>query len=229
MISVILPTLNAQGGLEPTLSSLMPGAMSGLIKQLVIADGGSTDRTLAIADEAGADVVRAPQGRGTQLAAGADAARADWLLFLHSDTLLEPGWELEVQQFLDESKAARDDERVAFFRFCLNDRRSAARVLERIVSVRCSVFGLPYGDQGLLISRRYYQQVGGFKPIPLMEDVDLVRRIGRKHLSAMGRAAVTSAERYQRDGYLKRMLRNANCLSLWLLGMAPERIERLYK
>ena len=229
MISVILPTLNAQSGLEPTLTSLMPGVMSGLIKQLVIADGGSEDRTLAIADEAGADVVRAAKGRGNQLAAGAREARAEWLLFLHADTLLEPGWELEVQQFLDEARAARDDERVACFRFRLNDRRTAARFLERVVSLRCAIFGLPYGDQGLLISKRHYEKIGGFKPIPLMEDVDIVRRIGRQRMSVMGRAAVTSAERYQRDGYLRRMLRNLSCLTLWFFGVSPERIERLYK
>lgn len=229
MLTVIIPTLNADKALEPTLAALMPAVMSGMIKQLVVSDGGSTDKTVAIADDAGADIVNGPAGRGTQLARGAAEARGDWLLFLHADTLLEPGWDLEVQQFIVEAAAAGDRERVAYFRFRLNDRKSAARWLERIVSVRCRFLALPYGDQGLLISKTLYEELGGFKDIPLMEDVEFVRRVGRFRLSALHHAAVTSAARYSRDGYGKRMLRNASCLALWFMGVAPERIVRLYK
>lgn len=229
MITVVIPTLNAEKGLVPCLNSLMPGVMSGLISQLIIADGGSEDTTLKIADEAGADIVNSERGRGQQLAAGANAAKAPWILFLHADTLLEPGWELEVQQFVEEVRLAGDTEQAAYFRFRLNDRKRAARFLESVVSLRCSLLSLPYGDQGLLISNDYYQALGGFNPIPLMEDVDLIRRIGRGHLSNMRHAAVTSADRYRRDGYLKRMLTNAGCLTLWMLGVSPERIERIYR
>ncbi|MEM7430129.1 MAG: TIGR04283 family arsenosugar biosynthesis glycosyltransferase [Pseudomonadota bacterium] len=229
MVSVVIPTLNAERGLVPCLASLMPGVMSGLISQLVIADGGSEDATLQIADEAGADIVKSERGRGQQLAAGADAARSDWILFLHADTLLEPGWELEVHQFLQEVHSAGDGDQAAYFRFRLNDRKRAARWLERIVSLRCALLSLPYGDQGLLISSRHYRKIGGFNPIPLMEDVDLIRRIGRARLSTMHHAAVTSADRYRRDGYLRRMLTNAGCLTLWHLGVSPERIERIYR
>ncbi len=94
MLTVIIPTLNAERALEPTLAALMPAVMSGLIKQLVVSDGGSDDHTVAIADDAGADIVSGPAGRGNQLALGATQARGDWLLFLHADTLLEPGWDL---------------------------------------------------------------------------------------------------------------------------------------
>ncbi len=229
MITVVIPTLNAERGLVACLASLMPGVMNGLISQLVIADGGSEDATLKIADEAGADVVRSERGRGQQLAAGAAAAKSPWILFLHADTLLEPGWELEVQQYLDEVRASGGAAQAAYFRFRLNDRKRAARLLESIVSLRCAVLSLPYGDQGLLISKQHYDQIGGFNPIPLMEDVDLIRRIGRGRLSTMRHAAVTSADRYRRDGYLRRALTNAGCLTLWLLGVSPERIERIYR
>ena len=229
MITVVIPTLNAEQGLVSCLNSLMPGVMNGLISQLVIADGGSEDGTLKIADEAGADVIRSERGRGQQLAKGAAAAKSPWILFLHADTLLEPGWELEVQQFLEEILLAGDGKHAAYFRFRLNDRKFSARWLERIVSLRCSIFSLPYGDQGLLISKIHYEDIGGFNPIPLMEDVDLIRRIGRGRLSNMRHAAVTSADRYKRDGYLKRMLTNASCLTLWFLGVSPERIERFYR
>ena len=229
MLTVIIPTLNVDKALEPTLATLMPAVMSGLIKQLVVSDGGSADHTVAIADDAGADIVSGPPGRGNQLALGAAGARGDWLLFLHADTLLEPGWDLEVQQFIAEAHAADDLERVAYFRFRLNDRQSAARLLERIVSARCRLLALPYGDQGLLISKTFYEAIGGFKNMPLMEDVELVRRVGRGRLIALRHAAITSAARYRREGYLKRMMRNASCLALWFFGVAPERIERFYK
>lgn len=229
MLTVIIPTLNADNALEPTLAALMPAVMSGMIKQLIVSDGGSKDQTVSIADDAGADIVTAPAGRGTQLARGAAEARGDWLLFLHADTLLEPGWDLEVQQFIVAAAAAGDKERAAYFRFRLNDRKSAARWLEKIVSARCRFLALPYGDQGLLISRAFYEELGGFKDIPLMEDVEFIRRVGRFRLSALRHAAVTSAARYRNEGYLKRVLRNATCLTLWFLGVAPERIAQIYK
>ena len=229
MLTVIIPTLNVDQALESTLAALMPAVMSGLIKQLVVSDGGSEDYTVALADDAGADIVSGPPGRGNQLALGAAEARGEWLLFLHADTLLEPGWDLEVQQFIAEARAAEDLERVAYFRFRLNDRQASARLLERIVSARCRVLALPYGDQGLLISKAYYEAIGGFKRIPLMEDVELVRRVGRSRLTGLRHAAVTSAARYRREGYMKRMMRNASCLAMWFAGVAPERIVRFYK
>ena len=229
MITVIIPTLNVDQALESTLSALVPAVVSGVVKQLVVSDGGSQDHTVALAHEAGADIVTGPTGRGNQLALGAAAARGDWLLFLHADTLLEPGWDLEVKQFIAEARAAGDLERVAYFRFRLNDRKTAARWLERIVSVRCRFLALPYGDQGLLISKTFYETLGGFKNIPLMEDVELVRRVGRGRLIALHHAAITSAARYRREGYLKRALRNASCLAMWFAGVAPERILRFYR
>ena len=90
------------------------------------------------------------------------------------------------------------------------------------------MLALPYGDQGLLIARRLYDAVGGFAPLPLMEDVDLVRRLGRRRLARIGARCVASAGRYRRDGYLCRSLRNLMCLSLYLAGVSPARIVRLY-
>ncbi|MEM1200170.1 MAG: TIGR04283 family arsenosugar biosynthesis glycosyltransferase [Pseudomonadota bacterium] len=229
MLTVIIPTLNVDQALESTLTALVPAVVSGVVRQLIVSDGGSQDHTVALAHEAGADIVTGPPGRGNQLALGASAARGDWLLFLHADTLLEPGWDVEVKQFIAEAHAAGDTERVAYFRFRLNDRQVAARWLERIVSARCRFLALPYGDQGLLISKAFYEKVGGFKNIPLMEDVELVRRVGRGRLVGLSHAAVTSAARYRREGYVKRVMRNASCLAMWFAGVAPERIVRFYR
>jgi hypothetical protein len=110
----------------------------------------------------------------------------------------------------------------------LDDPAWQARLLERAVALRVRWLRLPYGDQGLLISRALYEAVGGYHPLPLMEDVDLVRRIGRGRLRVLDVAAVTSAERWRRDGWLGRSLRNLSCLALYTLGVSPERIARLY-
>lgn len=191
-------------------------------QERIVADGGSTDGTQALAATLGARVLAAPRGRGTQLAAAAAAATGDWLLFLHADTRLAPGW----------SRAARaamaDPARAHYFAFALDDPAPQARRLERLVAWRCRALALPYGDQGLLIARSLYSEVGGYRPLPLMEDVDLVRRLGRHRLAAMPAAAVTSAERWRRDGWTRRSARNLLCLSLWFLGVPPGMIRRVY-
>ncbi len=116
----------------------------------------------------------------------------------------------------------------AAFRFRLADSGVQPRLLEAAVAQRCSLFGLPYGDQGLLISRALYDALGGFAPIPLMEDVDLVRRLGRRRLVMFKTAAVTSAERFRRDGYFRRSLGNLTCLLQYYRGVSPERLAKRY-
>ncbi len=214
-LSVVIPALNAAAVLPATIA-----ALAGLPAEIVVVDGGSTDGTVAAA--AGARVVAAPRGRGTQIAAGVAAARGPWLLVLHADTRLAPGWDAAVRQ------AMRDPARAAHFRFALDDPAPAARRLERAVAWRCRVLVLPYGDQGLLIHRELLAKVGGVRPLPLMEDVDLVRRLGRARLVALDAAAVTSAARWQREGYRRRSARNLACLALWFLGVPPRIIARLY-
>lgn len=226
MLSVVIPALNAEATLPRTFACLIPAAVRGLVREVIVSDGGSNDGTLKLADSVGAHIVLGNRGRGPQLAAGAETARADWFLFLHADTALAPGWETEVESFLERTSFERP--RAAAFRFALDDPSFAARVLERLVALRCLLFRLPYGDQGLLISRRFYEHLGGYRSLPLMEDVDIVRRIGRRRLVMLRTRAVTGAARFREAGYLRRSARNLSILFLYALHVPPRVLAKLY-
>ena len=221
MLSVVIPTRNANASLPRTLACLAEGRAEAGISEIIVADGGSVTSP----DVSGFDamVLRGPSGRGVQMAAGADAATGDWLLFLHADTVPGKGWARAVAAHMAQSSKA------AAFRFELDDPGSKARMLEKLVALRCWLFAMPYGDQGLLVPRSLYDEAGGFRPLPLMEDVDLVSRIGRSRLVYLDVPAVTSAERYVRDGYFARIIRNLTCLAMWSVGVSPERIRRFYR
>ncbi|MCC5996154.1 MAG: glycosyltransferase [Oceanicaulis sp.] len=228
---IVIPTLNAAAGLARTLDSLSPARRAGILRAVIISDGGSDDATVEIARKAGCAIVTGASGRGAQLAAGAQAARAvtgpdDWLLFLHADTVLQPGWAREAAAFF-EANAGRD--RAGYFRFALDDFSPAARQLEAAVALRCQLFALPYGDQGLLIGAGFYDRLGGYSPMALFEDVDIVRRIGRRRLAPLRSAAVTSAAKFRADGYGRRSRRNLVLLGRYFLGADPARLARSYQ
>ena len=224
-LSIVIPALNAGAVLARTLEAVVPSRPAPG-REVLVVDGGSSDETSAVARRHGARVIETAPGRGSQLAEGARRSRGRWLLFLHADTVLADGWADAASAYCDDPG---NRERAATFRFALDDRARAARRLEAMVAWRTRRLGLPYGDQGLLISRPFYEALGGFRPLVLMEDVDLVRRIGRRRLDALDIAAVTSAVRYRQGGYVRRSARNLCCLALYFLGVPPGAIARLYR
>lgn len=222
-VSVVIPTLNAGDGLQRTLAVF---ANQPSIQEILVVDGGSKDETRRIAEHGGARVIECEPGRGVQLLQGGQDAKGAWLLFLHGDTVLSDRWPQDVENFINRYQT---DDAAAVFSYALDDNAPQARRVERMVHLRCRLFALPYGDQGLLISKRFYESLGGYKPIPLMEDVNLIRRIGRRRLHYLEAHAVTSAVRYHRGGYWWRPLLHLFCLGLYFLGVSPKTIAKLYR
>ncbi len=220
MLSVVIPTLNAAERLPALITTLKSVA-----DEVVVADGGSTDGTRNLAQHEGAVVINSAPGRGGQLAAGAKAAHGDWLMFLHADSTMGQGWQDAVRGLIDDPFG---EHWAGYFRLAFDDESHQARRLEQLVAWRSRALGLPYGDQGLLLHRSLYDRVGGYADMELMEDVALVRKIGRRWLKPLDAAIITSAERYRRDGWLRRSSRNMVCLALHFVNAPNRWISKIY-
>lgn len=224
-LSIIIPTLNEQTNIKATIETLN-GSKITCPFDIIVVDGGSQDSTICEARQRGAQIIKCERGRGQQLAAGSKQAIGEWLLFLHADTILEAGWFMEVGHFISNNS---DISRAGVFRYKLNEDTLSASILEAIVNWRTRKLALPYGDQGLLISKKFYQDLGGHAAITIMEDVEIMRRIGRGRLHIFKSHATTSAHKYQRDGYFLRTLKNLLCLTLYFLGLSPNLISKIYQ
>ena len=220
-ISVVIPTLNAGEALPNCLNSLAEGLHAGLIRELVVSDGGSTDATLAVAEGAGAIVVQGASSRGGQLKRGVAATAGEWVLVVHADTALSPGWADTVDRVLLRPGAY-------YFRLRFDVSGFAPRWVAGWANLRSSLFRLPYGDQCLLLPRSLYDRVGGYRDIPLMEDVALVRAL-RADLHSLPADAITSSEKYRRQGWLRRGARNLWTLTRYFAGRDPGALAAAYK
>lgn len=222
--SVIIPTLNAEAEIGACLASLVPGLEAGLIREVILVDGGSADKTILIGSNWGTRIIRcAAAGRGRQLRTGGLNARGDWLLFLHADTWLHEGWPQSIHTHMNACP-----EKAAAFRLQFRSEAKEARWLEKRANRRARLLGLPYGDQGLVIPKSLYSEVNGFSDMPLMEDVEIVRKIGRKRLALLDCPALTSAAKYERDGWRGRAWSNAFRLTRYLMGASAEKLAKDY-
>lgn len=218
-ISVIVPTLNAGPRLNVCLAALMEGVEAGLIREVIVSDGGSTDQTLDIAKEWGAEVISASPSRGGQLRAGCAAAQGAWLMVLHGDTVLAPEWTGAVAVHMQTQKAG-------WGRLAFDQGGLPGRIVAGWANARSS-FGLPYGDQGLLLPRKLYDAVGGYPDQPLMEDVAIARRL-KGQLVGLDVKAVTSCKKYRRQGWIRRGSRNFWTLIRYALGADAETLAKAY-
>ncbi|MVO16103.1 TIGR04283 family arsenosugar biosynthesis glycosyltransferase [Parasedimentitalea huanghaiensis] len=221
-ISIVIPTLNAEEELPACLETLMEGLAAGLIRELVVSDGGSKDATVQVAEAAGARVITGDASRGGQLQRGCIAARGNWLLVLHADTQLVAGWSSVVARHLDQGQG-----RPAYFGLRFRATGLMPVLVAGWANLRARVLGVPFGDQGLLIRRRDYEAAGGYPDQPLMEDVALVRRMNG--LVALQSDALTSAKRYEQQGWLRRGTRNLWLQLRYLIGARPDTLARSYE
>jgi rSAM/selenodomain-associated transferase 2 len=217
-VSVIIPVYRDSRALARTLEATDWSAA----EVIVVSTAG--DESIAPVRAAHPAVLwlDAPRGRARQMNAGAAAACSEWLLFLHADTRLPPGWRAAIDD------ASRKGCAAGCFRFALDSSSWFARAIELGVRVRVALLGLPYGDQGLFVRRAQLHALGGFADLPIMEDVDFVRRIRRK--GALFRSplpAMTSARRWERDGWIRRTARHLLLIALYFCGVPPARLTRL--
>ncbi len=222
-ISIVIPTLNADASLPMCLGSLGMGLEAGLIRELVISDGGSQDATQKIAEAAGAILVHGATGRGGQVARGVAAADGAWLLILHADTVLETGW-VEASQ----AHMLRGSGKAGYFKLRFDSSGFAAGFVAGWANLRAKVLGLPYGDQGLLISSELLSELGGYPDLPLMEDVSLARAL-QGRLVALPATARTSASKYETEGWIRRGAKNLWLLASFYCGADPASLARRYR
>ncbi|MXY33379.1 MAG: glycosyltransferase [Boseongicola sp. SB0676_bin_33] len=222
-IAVIIPTLNVAHALPATTEALLGGLTDGLVAELVLSDGGSKDGIADVARELGATLVTGPRGRGGQIARGIAAARAPWLLILHADTHLKHDWAQAAGRHME-----RHPHMAGWFRLGFRANGFAPRLVAGGANLRSRLLGLPFGDQGLLVARATLEEVGGVPDIPLMEDVALARRL-KGRLRPISSFALTSAERYETEGWMKRSIGNLGMLMRYRLGASPEDLAARYE
>jgi glycosyltransferase involved in cell wall biosynthesis len=218
MLSIVIATHNAATTLPAAIA-----ALDGAADEVIVVDGGSDDGTVAMARAMGARVFRASGGHGASLAEGCAAASGDWLLLLRADTRLAPGWFAAAARVM-----AGSPDRAAYFRFALEAGEAQARRMERVVGWSSHHLGLPSAEQGILISRTLLDAVGGVRPLPVMAELDLARRVGARRLSGLQVPAVRCAAAWRREGWWRRGARDLGCLALCFLGLPTTMIAKLH-
>jgi len=221
MISVIIPTLNEELVLKKSLFS----ARASKEIEIIISDGGSSDGTLNIAGQFADRIIKSPAGRGIQQNRGAAAASGDILLFLHADTMLSSGWDELVRETLRDKEVAG-----GAFSFSLPNNSIPFSFISLMVNLRSRLLKLPYGDQAIFVRRDLFEELGGFREIPIMEDVELVKRMRRLgRLKILDLPVITSSRRWEKEGWMRTTVRNLTLLFLYHLGVSPERLYRFYR
>ncbi len=224
-LAIIIPVLNEVEALPALLADLR--ALS-IDTHVVVVDGGSTDGTAAAARSAGAQVVVTPAGRGAQLAAGARACSAPFLCFLHADIRMGPDACRALERLVARARDHGDE--ASAFTLAIDATGWPYRVIEWGANRRSRWMRLPYGDQGLALTRALYERVGGYEDLPIMEDVALMRALRRAApVQTLPERVSVSARRWQRQGVLRRTLLNWMLLLGHSVGISPRRLARWYR
>jgi len=218
-ISIIIPTINEASNLPLLLSDLSSIQKEG---EIIIVDSGSEDKTIDVANIYGAKVfISKERNRGLQLDIGAKNSKGEWLIFLHADTRLTHDWFEKINSFLKGNKNS-----IYYFQFKINNKKIIYRVLEILVNFRSKFFKQPYGDQGLIIHRTTYFKNNGFRKVPLMEDVDFLRRLNKKKdLKQLNLPIFISSRKWERTNIFLQAIKNWHFRRRWLKG---ESLKSIY-
>lgn len=224
-ISIIIPVLHEAEGINGIISHLL-GLDPGDAVEIIVVDGDPAGSTINAIKDGRVIKTHSEKGRGIQMNRGAALASGDILLFLHADTLLP-------RNALESIRRTMQDGRFAAGAFDLGIRTSRAifRITERYAAIRTRLTRVPFGDQAIFIRRDYFERIGGFKPIPIMEDVELMARIRKRRdrICVIPDKAMTSDRRWTHEGILFCTLRNWSLQLLYALGVAPERLAKFYR
>ncbi len=221
-ICIIIPTINEANNLPLLLSDLSVIQKEG---EIIIVDCGSEDKTIDVANIYGAKVFKSEErNRGLQLDIGAKNSKGDWLIFLHADTRLTHDWLKKINLVLK-----GDKNYIYNFTFKINHKKIIYRVLEILVNFRSQYFKQPYGDQGLIIHRTIYFRNNGFRKIPIMEDIDFLRRLNKKKdLKQLNLPIFISSRKWERTNIFLQALKNWKFRRRWLKGESTKSIYSEY-
>jgi len=223
-LSIIIPTLNEAIHLPLLLADLNAWPYD---FELIIVDGGSIDLTISIAQIQGVDVIRSrKKNRGYQLKTGASKARGDWLLFLHADSRLSIGWVKSLSQIIQNIKS---ENFAWYFDFKIKKYNLEYRFLEIAVALRSHFLQHPYGDQGLLIHKDLYSNIGGYTSLKIMEDIDLITRINKKtKLKRIRENIYTDDIKWTNSNIIKRAIKNSKLRKKWRQGYNIDKLSEEY-
>ena len=218
-ISIIIPTNNESQNLPLLLSDL---SIINQEAEVIVVDSHSEDKTEEIAKIYSAKIYKSKiKSRGLQLNIGAKKAKGEWLIFIHADSRLDKNFSREIKRAL-----IGDKEFIYFFKFKINDKKIVYRLLEILVNLRSCIFKEPYGDQGLIIHRKAYFKNNGYRKIPLMEDVDFIKRLNnKKRLRMLNVPIYTSSRKWEKNNILLQTFKNWKLRKRWIKG---ESIQSIY-
>ena len=220
-VSIIIPVLNEENSIKELLQQLQPYRNQG--HEVIVVDGGSEDNTVSISESLADKVIQSPPGRAVQMNKGATQAKFDSLWFLHADTLVLNNAVEKIERALNTNNWGR-------FNIKLSGKNILFRVIETMINIRSRLTGIATGDQGIFVNRKLFDSVDGYYEIPLMEDVDLSKKL--KMLSkpvCLKERLTTSSRRWEKNGILTTVMLMWKIRFLYWLGVSAERLALQYK
>lgn len=225
-ISIIVPVLNESAGINKTIDHLWSMKTgSGLSTEVIVVDGDPAGKTIDTVEDDRVITTVEKTGRARQMNCGAALANGEILLFLHADTRLP-----DDSLILIDAACSKLELKAGAFDLAIDSEGMIFRLIEKTASLRSRLTGIPYGDQAFFFSADYFRRLGGFADVPIMEDVEIMRRIKRRgdKIVFLPRSARTSARRWKKEGVIKCTIRNRLLVTLYAAGMDPQRLARFY-